>query len=110
VVARALVLAREGTPLQLVLAPAYCMSLLHASRRGRIVAWTVVAGIATLVAIVSRMPQPWRGIVDAGVVAGLAIGLASLLWHAVRAMAGQPPTIAPDLPTEPVTPASDGSS
>lgn len=107
VVARALVLAQQGTPLQLLLAPAYCMSLLHASRRGRVVAWSVVAGIAALVAIVSRMAQPWRGIVDAGVVAGLGIGLGSLLLHTVRAMAGRPPTIAPDLP---VTPATDGSS
>jgi hypothetical protein len=44
------------------------------------------------------MAQPWRGIVDAGVVVGLGIGTASIVWHAVRAMAGTPPPVGADLP------------
>lgn len=98
VVARAATLAKGGAPLHRILAPAYCMSLLHASRRGLIVAWCVVVGIFGLVAIVSTFAQPWRGIVDAGVVVGLGIGLASILWHALRAMTGTPPPVLPDLP------------
>jgi hypothetical protein len=100
VVARAQTLVHSSSPLHRVLAPAYCMSLLYASRRGLVVAWCVVLGITALVAIVSRMSQPWRGIVDAGVVVGLAIGQASILFHAGRAMGGTPPPIAPDLPSE----------
>lgn len=98
VVARALTL-RDAPLWHRVLAPAYCMSLFHATRKGRIVAWCVVVAITLLVAVVSRFDQPWRGIVDAGVVVGLGIGALSIVWHAVRAAAGTPPTIAPDLPT-----------
>lgn len=98
VVARAQTLAHGGNVLHGLLAPAYCMSLLHASRRGLIVAWCVVVGIFGLVAVVSTFTQPWRGIVDAGVVVGLGIGLASILWHAARAMTGTVPPVGPDLP------------
>lgn len=99
VVARALTLGPGAPWWHVALAPAYCMSLFHATRRGRIVAWIVVCAITALVAVVSRFDQPWRGIVDAGVVVGLAIGALSILWHAQRAATGTPPTIAPDLPT-----------
>lgn len=98
VVARAQTLVASRSVLHRLLAPAYCMSLLHASRHGLVVAWCVVVGIVGLVAIVSTMSQPWRGIVDAGVVVGLGIGLLSIVLHAVRAMGGTPPPIAPDLP------------
>jgi hypothetical protein len=98
VVARAQTLVDSPSVLHRLLAPAYCMSLLHASRRGLVVAWCVVVGITGLVAIVSTMSQPWRGIVDAGVVVGLGIGQVSILFHAIRAMGGTPPPIAPDLP------------
>jgi len=98
VVARAWALAAAPTPLRVALAPMFCMSLFAASRRGRIVAWSIVLGVAVLVAIVSRFEQPWRGIVDAGVVLGLGIGAASIVLHTVRAMGGTPPPIDPDLP------------
>jgi hypothetical protein len=101
VVARAMTLVHGGSILHRVLAPAYCMSLLHASRRGITVAWSLVAGITVLVLLVSTMSQPWRGIVDAGVVVGLGIGAASIVLHAVRAMGGKSPPIAPDLPESP---------
>lgn len=100
VVARAQTLVRSTSVLHRVLAPAYCMSLMHASRRGLVVAWCVVLGITALVAIVSQMSQPWRGIVDAGVVVGLGIGQASIVFYAVRAMGGTSPPIAPDLPND----------
>lgn len=98
VIARAQTLIHGATWWQRALAPAYCMSLLHASRRGLVVAWIVLLGIVALVAVVSTMSQPWRGIVDAGVVVGLGIGLASILWHGVRAIGGTPPPMTPDLP------------
>lgn len=98
VVARALWLRGHPRPLFVAIAPLFCMSLLHASRRGLVVARVLVLAIILLVAVVSQMPQPWRGIVDAGVVAGLAVGAASIVWFALRAIAGTPPPIAPDLP------------
>ena len=40
---------------------------------------------ARLVALVRRLDQPWRGIIDAGVVVGLAWGLAALWIFTARA-------------------------
>ncbi len=98
VVARAQTLLRGASPLHRAFAPFYCMSLVHAPRRGLIVAWSVLVGIGGLVLVVSTMSQPWRGIIDAGVVVGLGIGLASIVWHAVRASAGTSAPASPDLP------------
>jgi hypothetical protein len=98
VVARAWTLAEHPRTWQVVFAPAFCMSLVHASRRGLAVAWCVLLGVVALVAFVSRMSQPWRGIIDAGVVLGLALGLLSILYFTVRAATGSPPPVDPDLP------------
>ncbi len=97
VVARALHLRRHPTPVRVALAPLFCMSLFGASRRGTIVARSVVVGIVTLVLVVRTLDQPWRGIIDAGVVVGLGIGLTSLLGFLVAAALGRPPEIDPDL-------------
>jgi hypothetical protein len=97
-VARAFHLARHRHPLHVALAPAYCMSLFHATRRGRIVAWSVLGGVVVLVTLVRRLPQPWRGIVDAGVVVGLAWGTLAILVLFVRALGGKLPAVDCQLP------------
>jgi hypothetical protein len=51
-----------------------------------IVAWSVLIGIVVLVVSVRSLAQPWRGIVDAGVVVGLVLGWLSLLIWYFRAM------------------------
>lgn len=92
VVARADHLAKAPRPLwHALLAPAYCLSLFHANRRGRTVAWCMIGGIALLVVLVSRAPQPYRGIVDGGVVVALAWGCLVLIALYLRALAGHPP-------------------
>jgi hypothetical protein len=101
VVSRAFHLATRPRPSvgHVVLAPLFVMSLLHASRRGLVTAWGLVLGITAVVAVVRHLPQPWRGIVDGGVVVGLTWGAASLLVHLVataRAGRAAPP---PDLPS-----------
>lgn len=77
--ARAVALSRKPTLLRAILAPAYLMSLFAASRRKLIASWLLVIGITVLVIAVKALPQPWRGIVDGGVVIGLGWGLISLL-------------------------------
>ncbi len=98
VVARAMYLARNPRPLHVVLAPPFCMALFHATRRRMIVAWTVVAMIIGLIVSVHFLPQPWRGIVDGGVVVGLGWGLIALLICFGLALAGRPVAADPDLP------------
>jgi len=86
VVGRALHLARHPRPLFVVLAPAFCMALFHAKRKNLILAWAVLALVIAAITLVRFLPQPWRGIVDAGVVIGLIWGMASLILIFVLAL------------------------
>jgi len=85
VAARARHLAEHPRPLHVLLAPIYCMGLIHATRRRLIGSTALVVGITILVLVVRLLPQPWRGIIDLGVVVGLSIGLASMAIWTFRA-------------------------
>ncbi|WP_428263368.1 hypothetical protein [Haliangium sp.] len=98
VAARALYAARHPRPVIVLLAPLFCMGLVHATRKRLIVSWCVLTGIVGLVLLVRQLDQPWRGIVDAGVVAGLAWGLITMLWWFARALAGHPMPVPTDVP------------
>ena len=78
-VARAWYLADNPTPLRVILGPFFTMGFFDANRKTKITAYVVVLLVTLLVMIVSSLSQPWRGIIDAGVVAGLLWGLASIL-------------------------------
>jgi hypothetical protein len=78
VLARVRTLARVGS-LWRVLAPLHAMALVGPDARAVTRAWLGVAGIVAAVVIVSRMPEPWRGIIDFAVAAALTWGLAALL-------------------------------
>ena len=97
VVARGLYLAKEPTVLRVLLAPAFCRGLFGASRKRRIVSWALVIMIVGLVILVRMLAQPWRGIIDAGVVLGLAMGMASTLYFLARALFGSPPDVDPEV-------------
>lgn len=89
VAARALYLRDHPKVLHVIFAPLFCMGYFHATRRRKTVSISLTAGIIVLVLAVHQVPQPWRGIIDAGVVVGLAWGLVSLLWFSARAVAGR---------------------
>jgi len=87
VVSRAARLGSNARPHQLLLAPLLCMGFFHATRTRMIVAWALTGMIVVLILLIRVLPQPWRGIVDAGVVVGLTMGIASILyffWLALR--------------------------
>ena len=75
------------------------MGLMHATRRRKTIAWTLLSMIVVLVLLVRQLPAPWRGIVDMGVVLGLVAGLLSVWWFAARTLLGQAPNVPSDLPT-----------
>ena len=81
-----------------MLAPFTCMGLLHATKKRRIVSWSLLTGIVLLVVLVRQLPSPWRGIIDLGVVLGLSTGLASIAWFTARTLAGSPPQVPSDMP------------
>jgi hypothetical protein len=70
--------------LRSLLAPLFAMGFFHADRRTKITAYVLTFGIVILVVLVHRLDQPWRGIIDAGVVVGLTWGLLSLAWSTFR--------------------------
>lgn len=98
VVARAQHLHAHPRALHVVLAPLYCMGLIHATRRRLVTSWLLTLGIVGIVIAVRQLAQPWRGIIDAGVVVGLAIGVVSILYYVVRALTGAAMPVAPDTP------------
>ena len=114
VAARLKVLRDEPTWLRLVLAPAFCMGLFDATRRRLLVSWGVLIAVIGLIVVVRLLPQPWRGIVDLGVVVGLTWGTLALLGHAAhtlwtgRTAASAELPGAPDRP--PGEPAAEASS
>ncbi len=86
------------SPVLIAVAPLVCTGLLYASRRRTIVTWSLIGGILLLVLLIRQLEQPWRGLIDLGVVLGLAGGVLSVLWHAARAYRGQLPGVPPEWP------------
>jgi hypothetical protein len=81
-----------------LLSPLYCAGYFHTSKRRKIVVYSLTAGIMILVLLIRLLDQPWRGIVDAGVVVGLSWGLISLLIFGVLAFTSKSFDHSPEVP------------
>lgn len=81
------------------LAPLFCMGYFHATRKVRITSICLTLGIVILVVLVSFAPQPWRGIIDFGVVVGLVWGWISFLLYTLQALSKEAFAHAPETPT-----------
>lgn len=86
VAARIRYLRHHPTLVRLLLAPVFCMGFFYTTRKRKIVAFSLTTGIILLIILVHYIPQPWRGIIDAGVVVGLTWGLASMTLYTIQAM------------------------
>lgn len=100
VAARARYLKNHPKGSHVFMAPFFCMGYFHATRRRRITSVSLTAGIIVLVLLVRILPQPWRGIIDAGVVIGLIWGLASLFVFSLLAFASGEFGYSPEVPEE----------
>lgn len=98
VAARIQYLSRNVTPVRLLLAPLFCMGFFHATRRRQIVTFCLTLGILMLVMLVHQLEQPWRGIIDAGVVLGLCWGIVSLSIFTFQAFFGEGFEHSPETP------------
>ena len=86
---------------RVLLAPLFCMGFFAARRRRLITTYTLTVAIVCLIIIIHYwVEQPWRGIIDAGVVVGLSWGILSLLVASWQAFTDSDYSISPELPGE----------
>ena len=98
---------KQGTIWNYLMAPLYSMGLIHATRKRLITSWCVSLGVATIVAVVKRMPPVWRCILDAGVVVGLSWGSLSILFLFLQSWrTGTAPAVDACLPEAPTSSSS----
>ncbi len=81
-----------------LLAPAFAMGYFHANKKTKIVAICLTLGIIILVICVRFLDQPWRGLVDVGVVLGLTWGIISLLIYVAQALTRKDFVHSPETP------------
>ena len=98
VAARALNLHENPTPLRLLLAPLFCIGYFGATPRLRLTIWIGTGLIVLAVLLFNRIAQPWRGILDGGVMVGLTWGTISLLHAAWTTFRVRQPLVAPEVP------------
>jgi len=96
-VARAWHLRAHPTWFTTLLAPLFCMGYFGTTRRRMISAYALTVGIVLLIVAFQYLAQPWRGILDVGVVVGLTWGTASILVFALRTWTTGRATTSPEL-------------
>ena len=79
-VIRAIYLRNNPRILHVLLAPLFCMGYIYATRKRKIISIGHTLMIICFILIARILPQPWRGIIDAGVVVGLSIGIISITY------------------------------
>ena len=84
VASRALYLRDKCTWVRLLLAPLFCLGFINSTKRRRIVVFAILAVITLIVVLFKYIPQPWRGVLDMGVVVGLSWGIIATLVFLVK--------------------------
>lgn len=97
VVARAQYLSRQASWRRVILAPLFCVGYFGASKKRIMISTALFLGIVVLIVIVHFIPQPWRGIVDSGVVLGLVCGILLLVIDGYKAIRQHDYLIDPDV-------------
>jgi hypothetical protein len=100
VAARAKYLMYHPGVFRALFAPIFCMGFFHATKRRKVTSISVTAGIVVLVLLVRAVPQPWRGIIDLGVVVGLTWGIISIGIFSIQAFFSDRFDYAPDVPDQ----------
>ena len=98
VAARAKYLSGHPRTVHVLLAPFFCMGYFYATGKRMITSISLTVGIVVLVLLVRLLPQPWRGVIDAGVVLGLIWGLVSLWVFCFLAASSREFNYSPEVP------------
>lgn len=81
-----------------VLSPLFGMGFFHTTRRRLIGSYVLLVMIVIFIIIAHQLPQPWRGILDLGVVVGLSWGLVTILVYSWIALTRDKFPYSPELP------------
>jgi hypothetical protein len=84
--ARALYLLNNPRPAYLLLAPLFCAGFICTTSKRKLSVLLLSLGIVLLVVGVRHIAQPWRGIIDIGVIIGLLYGLVTIYYLTIRAV------------------------
>jgi len=96
--ARALYIMRNPTLIRVIFAPLFCMGYFYATRKRKIVAYSLTIMVICLIIGVHHTPQPWHGIIDVGVLFGLGWGMVSVWVFAIKALFGKNYDVSPETP------------
>jgi hypothetical protein len=101
VVSRAHYLQQNPRLGHILLAPLFCMGYFYATKRRQLLSYGLTTMILCFILIARQLPQPWRGILDAGVVVGLTIGVLSIGYFMIIARTKSDYTLVPsEVPSE----------
>ena len=95
--ARAKYLAQRGSLVERIFAPLFCMTFFNATKKRLVISYVLLLMILIFIFVFKIIPQPWRGILDAGVVVGLVWGLGSTLWYCFIAFSRSDYAIDPEV-------------
>ncbi len=98
VAARAKYLATHPSLLYALLAPVFCMGYFYIRRPRQIFIFALTTMVVLFVLVLPYLAQPWRGIVDAGVVAGLLWGLITVVIFTFQAFTSDDFSYSPEVP------------
>jgi hypothetical protein len=97
--ARAHYLTEHPTVTRVLFAPFFCMGYFYATRKRKLISYGISTMIVALIIGVRSLDQPWRGIIDASVIFGLAWGLLSIWFFSFKTFFGDPVGVSPEIPT-----------
>ncbi len=83
--ARCKYLVSNATWMQTLLAPLFCMAYFHAPKKRIIATWALTFMIISFILTFQYIPQPWKGLLDFGVVFGLLWGIVSTAYFCFKA-------------------------
>jgi len=102
VVVRANYLLQNPQLVTTILATLFCMGFIYATPKRIMTSVSLTAMIIFFVLTIRFMPQPWRGIVDAGVIVGLFLGVSSIIYYFIQFLfKPESLTFSPEVPGDP---------
>lgn len=95
--ARTLYVITQGTTVERILSPVFCIGYFGTIKKRLIVIWSLTVGIVVLIMAVRLLSEPWRGIIDLGVIAGVGYGLITVYVYTFKTIRNGVQLVDPEL-------------